>query len=84
MVQNQLGDDPLPEGLEIVDWIAALTESRIRAALGAASGEKAWFKSESKGYELGKVLAQHLSSVVGTPLAKSVEQMRNFTHPSLP
>ncbi len=84
MVENQLEEGPLPDGLKVVDWITGLTEPPIRAALAAASGGKGWFKSESKGYKLGRILTQHLTSVAGTSLGERLDQFREFTHPSIP
>ena len=83
MVENHLENASLPEGLVVVDWVTSLTEPRIRLALAAAaSGKGRWFKSQSKGYKLGRVLAEHLNDIAGTPLNATLDRLRSFTHPS--
>lgn len=79
-VTNQLPGVTLAPGLDVEGWIAAHGQSVIRSALGRASVKAKWFKSESKGYRLGRFISGCSEQIVDGPVHDGLAVLQAFTH----
>ncbi|MFN8020845.1 MAG: AAA family ATPase [Acidimicrobiales bacterium] len=85
MVQARLPDDTIElAGLDITGWITVAGEPAVRLAVGRAASAKKWFKTISKGEQLGKILVSRMDEMAGTPLGQWIDALRAFTHPIAP
>ncbi len=80
-VEAKLEEATLPDGLDVVSWIESVDEETVRVALGAAARTARWFKSETKGRRLGRLVLAHLAALEDCRLKSILGLLSTFTHP---
>jgi hypothetical protein len=85
MVEARLPEDGISlAGVDITNWITAAGEPAVRLAIGHAASAKKWFKTVSKGQQLGNILVSRMDELAETSIGKWVVAVRAFTHPTTP
>jgi hypothetical protein len=75
------------DGLDPVDWCrqSGASGPAVRAAIGAAARKNGWFKSQTRGQRLGRLVAASLADVPAEERLKTtLDRLRAFAyeHPS--
>jgi len=69
------------DGLDPAAWIASgADEASVRTAIGEAAKGKEWFKSQSRGIRLGRLVSEHWDDLEGTDLRAKLEAVRDFAY----
>jgi hypothetical protein len=81
MVQARLpAGRPQLDGIVVADWLQTQDESEVRDAIGRAASDKKWFKSVSRGEQLGRLLTAYVDQLQGTNIGTWIASVRQVTH----
>ncbi|MFV1991356.1 MAG: ATP-dependent endonuclease [Acidimicrobiales bacterium] len=69
------------EELDPAAWITSgADEASVRTAIGEAAKGKEWFKSQSRGIRLGRLVSEHWDDLGGTDLRAKLGAVRDFAY----
>lgn len=74
---------PVLAGVDVNEWISSAGADAVRQAIGEAASKKNWFKTVSRGQQLGELLVAYIDQLAGTPIANWIRDVQTFTHPAV-
>jgi len=81
-VAARVGEPALPSGTDVADWTSACGVGAVRMAIAGAASSAGWFKSETNGRLLGRLVLDLRAELADSRLKSVLNALQTFTHPS--